>query len=262
MKLYIPKLGDELKLTSDWTFKLESEYRNSGLYDELYGERNRQRGYRDHETKDTTLPKDTVLKVDRIYIRQGSEDYDSVTFRISYCPNTKLNKKRFWVKLNDANNIEFESTVVDKKIKMQWRNWIRNIRTNLTLKNTFDNVYDFKNEALTLVIDTFTRFEIKLIVDKLEPTNENWLKAGLNKIYMGHSKEYPAGEYPTLDDYMKHYASRYSGWSKPKLEDYVILVVNYQLTDFKTGQTFIYATVNSCKEKARSILKEEAKNGK
>jgi len=57
-----------------------------------------------------TLPKDTTLVVDRIYIRRGGEAFDSVTFRIP--KNKKLPPElarfggtRFWVKLNEANNI-------------------------------------------------------------------------------------------------------------------------------------------------------------
>lgn len=46
-----------------------------------------------------TIPKDSILSVDRIYIRKGSRSFDSVTFR--------WNKNRFWVKLDDANKIEF-----------------------------------------------------------------------------------------------------------------------------------------------------------
>lgn len=57
-----------------------------------------------------TLPKGTTLVVDRIYIRRGGEAFDSVTFRIP--KNKKLPPElgkfggtRFWVKLNEANNI-------------------------------------------------------------------------------------------------------------------------------------------------------------
>lgn len=31
MNLYVPEIGDELKLTEDWTFTLYAEYRNEGL---------------------------------------------------------------------------------------------------------------------------------------------------------------------------------------------------------------------------------------
>ena len=60
-----------------------------------------------------TLLAGTVLKVDRIYIRKGSAEYSSITFFVSESPMPELSskkgpKRRFWVKLQDANNIEFE----------------------------------------------------------------------------------------------------------------------------------------------------------
>lgn len=66
-----------------------------------------------------TIPKGTVLSIDRIYIRKGSSDFSSLTFyakglgnisvKSSRRPNAK-NKKalRFWAKLDDCNNIKFE----------------------------------------------------------------------------------------------------------------------------------------------------------
>jgi len=65
---------------------------------------------RDKSWLRVTLPKNTTLVVDRIYIRRGGEAFDSITFRIP--KNKKLPPElakfggtRFWVKLNDANNI-------------------------------------------------------------------------------------------------------------------------------------------------------------
>lgn len=53
-----------------------------------------------------TLPAGTQLKIERIYIRQGSEAFASVTFRTTKtCPDKKLASKRFWVKLQEANQI-------------------------------------------------------------------------------------------------------------------------------------------------------------
>lgn len=57
-----------------------------------------------------TLPKGTVLKIDRIYIRKGSSDYSSITFyaKDMLKPNTKKKySPRFWAKLSDCNQIEF-----------------------------------------------------------------------------------------------------------------------------------------------------------
>jgi hypothetical protein len=69
-----------------------------------------------------TLPAETTLKVDRIYIRKGASDYSSVTFFASglgevlvkprwiFGSGKEKKKKslRFWAKLADCNNIEFE----------------------------------------------------------------------------------------------------------------------------------------------------------
>jgi hypothetical protein len=50
------------------------------------------------------FPVGTILEIDRIYIRKGTPEFNSVTFK------TKINNKtyRFWVKLDNANKIEFK----------------------------------------------------------------------------------------------------------------------------------------------------------
>lgn len=75
------------------------------------------------ETLDVALPAGTILGIDRIYIRKGAKDYSSITFfaknlgsvmvdvsRWSTRKKKTITKKamRFWVKLEDANNIEFD----------------------------------------------------------------------------------------------------------------------------------------------------------
>jgi hypothetical protein len=70
-----------------------------------------------------TLPAGTVLAIDRIYIRKGASDFSSITFyakelgevtipgsRWSWGnpKSTKRKAQRFWAKLADCNNIEFE----------------------------------------------------------------------------------------------------------------------------------------------------------
>ncbi|QIG76173.1 hypothetical protein EVC24_152 [Rhizobium phage RHph_I4] len=62
------------------------------------------------------LPSETVLRVDRIYIRKGKSEYSSLTFYVVGSPHealkpVKTNKgfkqgrKRFWAKLEDVNNL-------------------------------------------------------------------------------------------------------------------------------------------------------------
>lgn len=53
-----------------------------------------------------TMPAGQQLKFDRIYIRAGVTAYNSVTFRTTKIgPDKKFHSKRFWVKLQDANNV-------------------------------------------------------------------------------------------------------------------------------------------------------------
>ncbi len=109
MRLLIPTTGTHLKLTAPWTFRLYHESRNFPLRKAL----NLSADYRDswgkaNEFVAVTMPKGTVLTVDRIYLRKGAEDFDSITFRIhthSTDPKT-FKKARFWAKLPDVNQIE------------------------------------------------------------------------------------------------------------------------------------------------------------
>jgi len=62
-----------------------------------------------------TIPKGTVLTVDRIYIRSGNHEFSSVSFRINKAKGKAKQQDdnpfhvgiRFWAKLDDVNNIEF-----------------------------------------------------------------------------------------------------------------------------------------------------------
>ena len=127
MKLYIPEIGDSIKLTADWTFDLYDEYRNDTLK-EVMGITFPEIQSSFQQSAPCTLPAGAVLKIDRIYIRKGVSEYSSVTFlwkgkstepRIeTYGPGYgragsqyKIPRKpvRFWAKLADVNNIEFEN---------------------------------------------------------------------------------------------------------------------------------------------------------
>lgn len=62
---------------------------------------------------DVTLKKGTILAIDRIYIRKGASDYSSISFYIKNLPSikgVKAKRPRFWAKLDECNNIEFEKT--------------------------------------------------------------------------------------------------------------------------------------------------------
>jgi hypothetical protein len=138
MRLYIPELGDELLIISDWTFGLYNEDRNASMMKKM-GD-TRPIGYK-WGAKATpipcTVPAGATLKIDRIYIRKGQDDFNSVTFfwvgeaipaheseimGFGHLPDgtsgwnvptgkfQRVPKKpiRFWAKMSDVNTIEFE----------------------------------------------------------------------------------------------------------------------------------------------------------
>jgi hypothetical protein len=115
MKLFIPAIGYRIRLTQDWTFKLFHERRNESLLEFIVPNYQRKWHFGDtqmpHET--TSLSAGTVLEVDRVYVRTinkravtEEDDYDSVTFKVIDHPSKK--KFRFWAKLDDVNNIDYE----------------------------------------------------------------------------------------------------------------------------------------------------------
>jgi hypothetical protein len=114
MKLFIPTIGTRLKLTANWNFALFRNSRNKSLFsvlpEEISNEWNKNLYSRRGDPQVITVPVGTVLTVDRIYIRQRKGDYDSITFKISKgdSPDVRFQKTRFWVKLEDCNNMDCE----------------------------------------------------------------------------------------------------------------------------------------------------------
>lgn len=116
VKLFVPAVGDALRLEADWTFKLVQERRNSSLMD-VFGIEWRARSpeYRSsgYPRDDVTLPKGTVLAVDRVYVRSDksgwgdSSKFNSLTFLVRSCPDKRVKGRvRFWASLSDVNRIE------------------------------------------------------------------------------------------------------------------------------------------------------------
>lgn len=107
--LYIPRIGELITLAEPWTFLLHEERRNVSLIKQVdptytgngYGTSGIYGPARIHRSWTVTLPERWELKVDRIYIRNGQGNFDSITFSCPY--NGK--RVRFWVKLHDANKI-------------------------------------------------------------------------------------------------------------------------------------------------------------
>jgi hypothetical protein len=109
MKLYIPEIGDVIKLRKDWEFTLYNESRNVRLFEAFNIEYvNRYYAMDNIPAHNVKLPKNTELKIDRVYIRKGAADYSSLSFFIQSHPSDDNFKgARFWAKLSDVNEIEF-----------------------------------------------------------------------------------------------------------------------------------------------------------
>ena len=123
MLLMIPDIGTELKLTHSWSFNLYNESRNMDLIGNMFllgGVGWRDKTFDGRKVSngevlaEVTLAKDSILKVDRIYIRKGGEEYSSITFRVPKGTTFKKGKNvivskknmRFWAKLGDVNKIK------------------------------------------------------------------------------------------------------------------------------------------------------------
>lgn len=115
MKLIIPRLGDLLVLTNDWSFPVMHEDRNKSLiahdgkeFISVVYERGDfwkpVYGYSDH-----TLKAGAVVSIARYYIRQGAGEFDSITFVVHSIDGVKLKKKlRFFVSTDAAAQADFE----------------------------------------------------------------------------------------------------------------------------------------------------------
>ena len=137
MRFNIPDVGFKMTLTSDWTFDLIREYRNTSLWDLLVNAVDEEAAVKAYDERmwefnakveeaieqgitviqieevkmpfvSVTLPVGTELSVDRIYIRKGASDYSSVTFNVLSIPNVKKKGRvRFFARLDDVNNLEY-----------------------------------------------------------------------------------------------------------------------------------------------------------
>lgn len=135
MKIFIPKLGTKLTLSKAWTFNLHDERRNEAFWLAVHGKPVRETfyygyngGYHTSPVKTatatstahkpakpmkTTLPKGTVLLIERIYIRKNASEFDSITFRIT--KGGSVPAGRFWVKTEDINNkLDAETEIIEK----------------------------------------------------------------------------------------------------------------------------------------------------
>lgn len=107
-RITIPTIGSDLILATPWAFMLYHETRNEKFLETLGIEYDYSWRQQKMAASEVALPAGTRLKVDRIYIKKGNGDYDSVTFTMKKgnYPGDKKKSGRFWAKLNDVNRIE------------------------------------------------------------------------------------------------------------------------------------------------------------
>jgi len=97
MKMYIPEIGDEIILTSDWEFKEFNNFTNHVLIN------------------------GTILKVKRIYIRQSMPERSTISFKVIktegfiFLNYRKI--KNICVSLDYVNKIKFEIYKLNEKIQ-------------------------------------------------------------------------------------------------------------------------------------------------
>ncbi len=139
MKCTVPTVSELIILEEDWKFSLFDEYRNNSILENIekisvknedddpewikklfpplydkYFEKRSLPGYQKTHV-DVMLPKGTVLKVSKVYIRgvsKASRSYDSYTFNIQTGPILKQGK--FWAKLSDVNTMNISFITLDE----------------------------------------------------------------------------------------------------------------------------------------------------
>ena len=108
----IPALNTTLRLHKDTHITLMAERRNRKLWNLHHSPPTVESiGYtrpRFRPTRLTPLYAGDTFKVDRIYIRQGADQFSSVTLRGETKHDGVYHKVRFWVSLDDFNMMELE----------------------------------------------------------------------------------------------------------------------------------------------------------
>jgi len=139
VQLYIPQLAERITLLAPWEFTVYGEERNLGLLKNLVAqgvlsEADAVKGFsssyassKSPKTLDdvyygnnnpvakVVLPPGAVLSVNRIFIRQGSAEYNSVTFNLLSTPRHTWKRARFWAKLHDVNTIQIDEHAIVTK---------------------------------------------------------------------------------------------------------------------------------------------------
>ncbi len=107
MKFNIPPIGYKLTVAAPWTVDIHTEYRNGTMMSWLTTiDPSIAQNWMYNDVNTVTIPAGLNLTVDRIYIRKGSSDFDSISFNVRGIKGFGL--VRFWVKLDQLQTLEYE----------------------------------------------------------------------------------------------------------------------------------------------------------
>lgn len=175
MKLFIPRVGDKIKLIENWTCSIYSEDRNKRVFEALGIEAG-------DDTQENvisiTIPKGTVLNFARVYIRAPASDYDSVTLSVEDSPLKKLKKARFWVKATEASKIEYEHYSPDLSEIKKFNELFRVVARNIGLED-LQQLSDAENKQ---IIDEIIKERPQFLI-KSQVTKEELSKITLDNLH-------------------------------------------------------------------------------
>lgn len=187
MNVFIPTIGSELILAKACPVTIHSEYRNSSFLSAMgvaMDQKYINKTYGDLSVENKTLvakykvkvslkevsitiPAGTALKVTRIYIRQGAEDFDSMTFQCA--GNKDFPKGRFWLKLTDVNrfNVEDPTPVADIQAERKASYEENQKKKNIALYNKVQR-FVVKTEKAGNTLDGLVSDLIKRVINKCQ----------------------------------------------------------------------------------------------
>ncbi len=139
MNLFVPDVGAKIVLSENWDLILYDEYRNESLFKNLGFTRG---GYQSQKNHQITIPKDTILTVKRVYIRQGLSQYSSLTFAIAKkdSPDKRFCGVRFWASLNDVNQIKFDLKECNEDLLKAVDNCLYDIKEKHSQPHTYKEI--------------------------------------------------------------------------------------------------------------------------
>jgi len=140
MKLFVPVVGSELKLLNETTVALKNAKQNSRFIDKITGVAAPLPG----KNVNLTLPKGTLLTVDRVYVRQGAgADFNSLTFKINANSEAGIPKGRFFLSVDVVNTLDVEVVTASPERVMVDNIWaLRSMYWDkVPFKERVNNVY-------------------------------------------------------------------------------------------------------------------------